>query len=347
METYAFPGYDLHEGSNGESVGALKAWLNEIRGKYHSIPLISVASNIFDAETEAAVKAFQRAFNLAADGLVSRATWHKIAQVREGLAKFGQAPNADNGARGLSVSDGDCEPNKYPGNDINLSGSWLKPMFYEDDFLGETISSILPATPVTPVTAATPAVPATGVESDAEKRPDATPPRPEVFSVDAPLPGNEVEFSMLGTEETAKPVQAPAANPVQKPVVNITAAPCKPCQSNKVKANTVSAVNNLPEELFYYQNNVNQTGLYNYQPYPVVQDYTAPQGAANNGFLSANFGYSPAVRPSNMTGFSAPGFQAPALSAANTALTAGLQNVNIQDAIFSLVFLRLIGLLLC
>jgi peptidoglycan hydrolase-like protein with peptidoglycan-binding domain len=62
----------LRMGSNGNDV----KYLQEILNKIHYGPL--GADGTFGAKTEAAVKRFQKAFNLTVDGIVGQKTWNAL-----------------------------------------------------------------------------------------------------------------------------------------------------------------------------------------------------------------------------------------------------------------------------
>ncbi len=79
--TQSYPGVALSRGSFGDDVRIIKNELSRIRRNYPAIPEINSATSVFDAETEAAVREFQRIFNLTPDGVVGKATWYKIKQV--------------------------------------------------------------------------------------------------------------------------------------------------------------------------------------------------------------------------------------------------------------------------
>jgi hypothetical protein len=167
----SYPGYELREGCNSQGVGVIKAWLNKIGGIYDNIPLISVGGNIFGAETAAAVKAFQKAFNLVEDGIVGKTTWHKAAQIHDIVArvaevdgKLKEAPRAETLAPAYAMKvapKGSAMPTTSAGmgwtprfsgkwdtfgknadNETNLSESWWQPMFYENDFAAGQTSPI-------------------------------------------------------------------------------------------------------------------------------------------------------------------------------------------------------------
>ena len=77
----SYPGTPLRLGSTGSGVRTIENQLNRIRRNYPAIPLIASVDNSFTKETEAAVKAFQRIFNLTPDGVVGAATWNKISYI--------------------------------------------------------------------------------------------------------------------------------------------------------------------------------------------------------------------------------------------------------------------------
>ncbi|MBE5040124.1 peptidoglycan-binding protein [Ructibacterium gallinarum] len=74
----SYPGTPLRLGSYGEAVNRIQIYLNRIAKNYPAIPKIEYPDGVFDLETEAAVKEFQRIFNLTQDGIVGKATWYKI-----------------------------------------------------------------------------------------------------------------------------------------------------------------------------------------------------------------------------------------------------------------------------
>ena len=64
--------------------------LNRIHENYPGIPVISPVSNVFDRNTEDAVREFQRVFNLDADGIVGKATWYKIKEIWTGVKQLSE-----------------------------------------------------------------------------------------------------------------------------------------------------------------------------------------------------------------------------------------------------------------
>ena len=98
--TPSYPGRPLSRGSVGEDVRTIQRQLNRIRRNYPAIPRISEVSNVFDAETEAAVRAFQSIFNLASDGIVGKATWYKIKMIFNGVKRLSEITS-----EGLTISE--------------------------------------------------------------------------------------------------------------------------------------------------------------------------------------------------------------------------------------------------
>ena len=74
----------------GEDIRTIQQQLNRIRHNYPSIPRIPDANGFFDASTQAAVRQFQRIFNLTPDGIVGKATWYKIKQIYNAVKKLSE-----------------------------------------------------------------------------------------------------------------------------------------------------------------------------------------------------------------------------------------------------------------
>ena len=96
-QTLPFPGRVLTKGMSDESVRALQEYLIYISKIYPEIPLI-VADGVFGDETEAAVIAFNRRFNISTDERrVTAETWNKLTSIYEdlylgNLVRTGQFP---------------------------------------------------------------------------------------------------------------------------------------------------------------------------------------------------------------------------------------------------------------
>lgn len=75
-----FPGTELQLGDEDEDVTILQEYLNYIATTYTTIPTVSV-TGIFDMDTEDAVVAFQRLFDITPSGIVGILTWSAIADI--------------------------------------------------------------------------------------------------------------------------------------------------------------------------------------------------------------------------------------------------------------------------
>lgn len=73
--------YVISRGYQGLAVLKIQEYLNVVRSVYPTIPLIEEDAD-YGAQTEQAVRAFQRATGLMADGVVGTLTWDKL------IAKF-------------------------------------------------------------------------------------------------------------------------------------------------------------------------------------------------------------------------------------------------------------------
>lgn len=98
--TESYPGIALRRGSFGDDVLTIKRELNRIGKNYPAIPKVNGNTGVYDLETEEAVKAFQRIFNLDADGVVGKATWYKIKQVFAGVKRLSEITS-----EGLTLSE--------------------------------------------------------------------------------------------------------------------------------------------------------------------------------------------------------------------------------------------------
>jgi len=77
----SYPLYTLKLGSFGQDVSIIQTELNRIRLNYPLIPRIGDVDGIFGVQTQAAVIAFQKIFNLVPDGVIGNATWYKIKYI--------------------------------------------------------------------------------------------------------------------------------------------------------------------------------------------------------------------------------------------------------------------------
>lgn len=86
----SYPGAPLSVGSRGYNVELIQRSLNRIGNNYPAIPRIYPTDGIFGSETEAAVKAFQRIFNLTPDGIVGEATWYRISFIYASVKRLAE-----------------------------------------------------------------------------------------------------------------------------------------------------------------------------------------------------------------------------------------------------------------
>lgn len=80
----------LRIGSSGQEVFEMQEFLNAIAVNYPIIPVIFPVNGVFEENTEAAVRAFQRQFNLNVDGVVGKATWYKISYIYAAVRKLAE-----------------------------------------------------------------------------------------------------------------------------------------------------------------------------------------------------------------------------------------------------------------
>lgn len=102
----SYPGQPLRLGDNNEDVRRVQGWLTRISENYPLIGNVPPTGN-FDTRTQDAVRAFQRTFQLTADGVVGRATWYKIVQIYVSVMRLGELDAEAEGSEGASSA--------YPG----------------------------------------------------------------------------------------------------------------------------------------------------------------------------------------------------------------------------------------
>jgi hypothetical protein len=85
----SWPGYDLDIGSSGDKVKQLQVLLDRIAQVYTAINRID-ADGIYGEQTQKAVLAFQKIFDLPQTGVVDFATWYKISQIYVGVTRIAE-----------------------------------------------------------------------------------------------------------------------------------------------------------------------------------------------------------------------------------------------------------------
>ena len=76
----SYPGSPLRQGDSGTTVFTLQRQLNRITKDYPFLGKLTV-DGVFGSRMAATVRAFQKQFNLTADGVVGRQTWYKISYI--------------------------------------------------------------------------------------------------------------------------------------------------------------------------------------------------------------------------------------------------------------------------
>lgn len=94
------PPIPLRLGSVGDAVRQVQIRLNRISKNYPSIPKIVLTDGIFGTDTEAAVRNFQRIFNLPTTGAVNSTMWYAIQNVYIGVKRLN-----DLNSEGISLSE--------------------------------------------------------------------------------------------------------------------------------------------------------------------------------------------------------------------------------------------------
>ena len=85
----SYPGTALRVGSRGRSVAQLQTALNRISQSFPAIPKLAV-DGIYGANTEAAIRVYQRVFGLEEDGITGRQTWYSVEQVFTGVLRLSE-----------------------------------------------------------------------------------------------------------------------------------------------------------------------------------------------------------------------------------------------------------------
>lgn len=85
----SWPGANLEVGSSGDKVRQMQEQLARISRTYSAIPTIA-ADGSYGASTEAAVREFQRIFNLPVTGVVDYPTWYKISEVYVAVTRIAE-----------------------------------------------------------------------------------------------------------------------------------------------------------------------------------------------------------------------------------------------------------------
>ena len=131
----SYPGQPLRLGEAGNEVRYKQVQLNRISRNYPAIPKITPVDGIFGQETEAAVKAFQRIFNLTPDGIIGPATWYRIVYLFNSVKRLSELDS-----EGLTLEE---VSNEYPGAlSIGDSGLNVRNLQYFLAVIGEFYDTV-------------------------------------------------------------------------------------------------------------------------------------------------------------------------------------------------------------
>lgn len=86
----SYPGSPLQLGAVGRNVTVIQTSLNRISQNYPAIPKISPVNGVFNTQTDAAVRTFQRVFGLTVDGVVGSATWYRLVYLYVGVNQLSE-----------------------------------------------------------------------------------------------------------------------------------------------------------------------------------------------------------------------------------------------------------------
>ena len=123
----SYPGTPLRRGDTGTAVRILQRQLSRIAKDYPSFGKPELTGT-FDADTEAAVKNFQRYFSLTADGVVGRATWYKISYIYvsvKDLAELTSEGEEFTGDESIGAWQGTTLRRGAKGSEVELVQFWL------------------------------------------------------------------------------------------------------------------------------------------------------------------------------------------------------------------------------
>ncbi len=86
---YSYPGTPVRRGDTGDYVTVIQSILNRVSRNYPAIPRVP-EDGVFGAQTEEAVRQFQKIFNLTEDGIVGQGTWYKMIALYVGVTRLAE-----------------------------------------------------------------------------------------------------------------------------------------------------------------------------------------------------------------------------------------------------------------
>ncbi len=137
--TSSYPGTPLRVGSSGPNVVVLQTALNRISQNYPAIPKIRPVDGIFGSQTENAVEALQRIFNLTTDGIVGPGTWYTVIRLYTAVTRLSEL-------RSLGQQFYSIDWNPPNGLQEGSTGEKVRQLQYMLSILAEYIPGIPPIT---------------------------------------------------------------------------------------------------------------------------------------------------------------------------------------------------------
>lgn len=131
----SYPGTPLRRGSRGPDVVQMQVMLNRIGQNYPAIPRINPVDGIFGQQTENAVRAFQRIFNLTEDGIVGKSSWYQMVRLYVGVTRLAELESEGQRFSGISWQ---APSNLQSGS----SGQSVRQLQYMLNVVSEFVSSI-------------------------------------------------------------------------------------------------------------------------------------------------------------------------------------------------------------
>lgn len=125
----------LDIGTANNDVALVQTRLNRISSNFPAIPKIRSVNGIYNEDTAAAVRAFQRIFDLTPDGVVGRNTWYRIAYIYTGVKRL-----SDLNSEGLTLEE---LPSEYP--DVlreGMTGPAVRVLQYYLSYVAQYVGSV-------------------------------------------------------------------------------------------------------------------------------------------------------------------------------------------------------------
>ena len=141
----SYPGSPLRQGDSGTAVFTLQRQLNRITKDYPFLGKLTV-DGVFGAKMTATVKAFQKQFNLTADGVVGRQTWYKISYIYvsvKDLAELTSEGETSNGTLSDGTWGGTVLRTGSTGSSVEQLQFWLNTLAqYESSIPSLTVDGV-------------------------------------------------------------------------------------------------------------------------------------------------------------------------------------------------------------